>query len=74
MSDENDVAPKFTRKEWNVEVPEGQPPDTVLNHFSIIDPDTHNDFEYRVSMTLKILFFKKRLFPHIRIKHKFLIL
>ena len=49
VEDENDVSPAFAKAEWQLRVPEGRPPDTVLATLPVLDPDASNQFRFRVS-------------------------
>ena len=51
MSDVNDEAPRFSVAEWSLDVREGNPPGQVLASLTVIDPDTCNDFAFRVSIS-----------------------
>ncbi|XP_045111838.1 putative neural-cadherin 2 isoform X1 [Portunus trituberculatus] len=48
LGDENDVSPKFSRREWVVTVPESVTPNTSLALLSVRDLDTTNDFAFKV--------------------------
>ena len=54
IEDENDVAPKFARKEWDLAIAEGQSTDTILASLTVLDPDLTNNFAYEVSI-MKII-------------------
>ncbi|KAG0720991.1 putative neural-cadherin 2 [Chionoecetes opilio] len=49
VSDINDEAPRFSMAEWFLDVREGHPPEQSLASLTVIDPDTFNDFAFRVS-------------------------
>lgn len=52
VSDVNDEAPRFSVAEWFLDVREGHPPGLPIASLSVIDPDTFNDFAFRVSENL----------------------
>lgn len=49
VDDVNDVPPRFLRPEWTLDVSESLDPDHVLATLTVVDPDTTNNFAYRVS-------------------------
>ena len=58
VQDVNDVAPKFSQPEWDLEVPESPSPSSVLATLTILDPDITNTFVFKVSkkQTLNFLY------------------
>lgn len=52
VQDVNDVSPKFSQPEWDLEVPESPSPSPVLATLTVLDPDTTNIFAFRVSKKL----------------------
>nr|XP_053646348.1 neural-cadherin-like [Cherax quadricarinatus] len=48
LGDENDVGPRFTRREWKVKVKETASPNTTLALLTLQDPDTTNQFAFKV--------------------------
>ena len=49
VRDVNDVPPRWAYPEWALQVPEGQPLETVLATLPVTDPDRANKLAYRVS-------------------------
>ena len=49
VGDENDMPPRWSRREWTVEVEEEKPLDQVLATLTVKDADVENDFKFRVS-------------------------
>ncbi|CAL4062889.1 unnamed protein product, partial [Meganyctiphanes norvegica] len=48
VGDDNDVAPRFTRINWQLQVSEDVKPNSPFATLSLTDPDTSNDFNFRV--------------------------
>nr|XP_053635865.1 putative neural-cadherin 2 isoform X3 [Cherax quadricarinatus] len=48
VADVNDVPPRFSMKEWNLDVAESLTPDHALATLTVLDQDTSNNFTYRV--------------------------
>ncbi|XP_069183734.1 putative neural-cadherin 2 isoform X2 [Procambarus clarkii] len=48
VTDVNDVPPRFSMKEWTLEVPESLTPDHVLATLTVLDQDTSNNFTFMV--------------------------
>ena len=48
VKDENDVPPRWSLFEWQLEIQEGRLPGTPLAFLPIYDGDKENDFLYRV--------------------------
>ncbi|XP_045113360.1 putative neural-cadherin 2 isoform X2 [Portunus trituberculatus] len=48
VQDVNDVSPKFSQPEWDLEVPESPSPSSVLATLTVLDPDITNTFAFRV--------------------------
>ncbi|XP_047482155.1 putative neural-cadherin 2 [Penaeus chinensis] len=48
VGDENDVSPRFSRREWQVTVHESVTANTSLATLTVLDPDASNDFAFRV--------------------------
>ncbi|XP_069191341.1 LOW QUALITY PROTEIN: putative neural-cadherin 2 [Procambarus clarkii] len=48
LEDRNDVPPRFNRREWTVRVQETAAPNTSLALLTLHDPDTTNQFAFRV--------------------------
>ncbi|ROT68712.1 neural-cadherin-like [Penaeus vannamei] len=48
VGDENDVSPRFSKREWRVTVHESVAANTSLATLTVLDPDASNDFAFRV--------------------------